>query len=171
MRRDQKDEAFSLGPRWRPHRRRLPAQEGFTLLELIVVMALMSLLMGLVLPGLLRSVHRESQRAAMRGLTVTLRVARSVAATSGHPVRLFLNIKTGHYRLEGSSRQGDLAGLTLAEVRLVWQNLERTQGYITFYGDGSSSGGKLVLVEPTGRRNLLEVKPITGKVSLGVEGT
>ena len=85
-------------------------------------------------------------------------------------MRLFLDIKTGHYRLEGSNRQGNLAGLSLAEVRLVWQNPERTKGYIAFYGDGSSSGGRLVLIEPTGRRNLLEVKPITGKVSLGAEG-
>lgn len=85
-------------------------------------------------------------------------------------MRLFLNIKTGHYRLEGSNLQGDLAGLSLTEARLVWQNPERTEGYIAFYGDGSSSGGRVVIVEPTGRRNLLAVKPITGKVSLAAEG-
>lgn len=161
---------FSLRPGWWLRRRRGPAQDGFTLLELTVVLALMALLMGLVMPSLLRIWHRENQRAAVRDLTVALRAARSEAATTGRRVRLFLDIKTGHYRLEGSNRQGNLAGLRLAEVRLVWQNPERTKGYFAFYGDGSSSGGKLVLIEPTGRRNLLEVKPITGKVSLGAEG-
>jgi hypothetical protein len=58
--------------------------------------------------------------------------------------------------------------LTLVDARLVWQNPEKRQGYIAFYGDGSSSGGKLELVETTGQRHFLEVKPITGKVSLGL---
>jgi general secretion pathway protein H len=143
------------------------AQAGFTLLELMAVLGLMALLMGLVLPGLLHSWEREKQRAAMRALTATLRTARSEAVTKGQKVRLFLNLKTGGYRMEGSGQGGTLAGLSLEGASLVWQNPEKSQGYIAFYGDGSSSGGKLALVEPNGRRYLLEVKPITGKVSWG----
>jgi general secretion pathway protein H len=143
------------------------AQAGFTLLELMAVLALMALLMGLVLPGLVRSWEREKNRAALRELTAALRTARSEAVTRGRKVRLFLNLKTGRYRLEGSTREGTLTGMSLTDASLVWQNPEKSQGYIVFFGDGSSSGGKLGLVEPTGRRYLLEVEPITGKVSLG----
>ena len=150
-------------PAGTPHR----AQAGFTLLELMAVMALMALLLGLVLPGLLHSWERERNRATLREFTTTLRTARSEAVTTGRKVRLFLNLKTGRYRLEGSTREGALTGVSLTDARLVWQNPEKSQGYIAFYGDGSSSGGKLALVEPTGRRYLLEVEPITGKVSLG----
>ena len=146
------------------------AQVGFTLLELMAVLALMALFLGLIMPSLLRSWERESHRAALRGLTAALRTARSEAVTGRRKVRLFLNLKTGHYRLEGSGQGGVLTGMGLTEARLVWQNPEKSQGYIAFYGDGSSSGGKLALVEPNGRRYLLEVKPITGKVSLGTEG-
>ena len=144
-------------------------QAGFTLLELMAVLVLMALLMGLVLPSLLRSWEREKNRATLRELTTTLRTARSEAVTRGRKVRLFLNLKTGRYRLEGSAREGTLTGVSLTDARLVWQNPEKSQGYIAFFGDGSSSGGKLALVEPTGRRYLLEVEPITGKVSLGSE--
>jgi general secretion pathway protein H len=142
------------------------AQAGFSMLELMVVLALMALLLGLVLPGLLQSWEREKNRATLREFTTTLRTARSEAVTKGLKVRLFLNLKTGRYRLEGSTREGALTGVNLTDARLVWQNPERSQGYIAFYGDGSSSGGTLVLVEPTGRRYLLEVESITGKVSL-----
>ena len=126
----------------------------------------MALLLGLVLPSLLHSWERERNRATLRELTTALRTARSEAVTSGNKVRLFLNLKTGRYRLEGSNFQGALTGVSLTDARLVWQNPEKSQGYIAFFGDGSSSGGKLALVEPTGRRYLLEVEPVTGKVSL-----
>ncbi len=144
-------------------------QAGFTLLELLAVLALIGLLMGLVLPNLMRTWEREKQRSTLRELATALRTARSEAITKSQTVRLFLNLKTGHYRLEGIAREGALTGLQLSDARLVWQNLEKSQGYIAFYGDGSSSGGKLALVDPTGRRYLLEVEPITGRVSLGSE--
>ena len=145
------------------------AQAGFTLLELMTVLGLMALLMGLVLPGLLHSWERESNRATLREFTTTLRTARSEAVTRGLTVRLFLDLKTGRYRLEGSNLQGALMGVSLTDARLVWQNPEKSQGYIAFFGDGSSSGAHLALVEPTGRRYLLEVESITGKVSLESE--
>jgi general secretion pathway protein H len=145
-------------------------EAGFTLLELMAVLVLMTLLLGLVLPSLFRSWEREKSRAALRGLAVALRTARSEAVTEGHRTRLFLDLKTGRFWLEGSERAGRLTGLGLADAKLVWQNPGRSQGYIAFYGDGSSSGGQLVLTEATGHRNLLEIKPITGKVSLSTIG-
>lgn len=141
-------------------------QAGFSLLELVAVLFLMALLLGLVLPGLIGSWEREKNRSTLREFTTTLRTARSDAVTRGSRVRLFLNLKTGRYRLEGSTQEGALKGVSLTDALLVWQNPEKSRGYIAFYGDGSTSGGKLALVEPTGRRYLLEVEPITGKVSL-----
>ncbi len=141
-------------------------QAGFTLLELLAVLALMGLLLGLTLPSLMHTWEREKHRAALRELTTALRTARSEAVTKSQTVRLFLNLQTGRYRLEGAAREGALTGMRLSDARLVWQNLEKTQGYIAFYGDGSSSGGALTLIDATGRRYLLEVKPVTGKVSL-----
>ena len=141
-------------------------QAGFTLLELMVVLALMTLMMGLVLPNLVRSWEREKNRATLRDLTATLRTTRSEAITRGFKVRLFLNLKSGRYRMEGSAREGTLTGVRLTDARLVWQDPEKSRGYIAFFGDGSSSGGSLMLVEPSGRRSFLKVEPITGRVSL-----
>jgi general secretion pathway protein H len=141
-------------------------QAGFTLLELMVVLALLALLMGLVLPGLQRTVKKERDRATLRQLTTTLRLARSQAATTRQRVRVFVNRETGQYRLEGSDRRGVLTGMRIGETRLVWQDQTHRQGYIAFYGDGSSSGGKLALEDITGRRYTLEVAIITGRVTL-----
>lgn len=141
---------------------------GFTLLELVVVLALLALMLGLVLPGLIGVVKKERDRASLRQFTTVLRLARSQAATSHQRVRVFLNKENGRYWLEGSNRKGGLAGMRLGDVRLVWEGADRRQGYIAFYSDGTSSGGKLVMTDLTGRVYDLEVEIITGKVILRI---
>ena len=97
---------------------------------------------------------------------MVLRLARSQAATSHQRVRVFLNKENGYYWLEGSNRKGVLAGMRLGDIRLVWEGTDRRQGYVAFYPDGTSSGGKLVMTDLTGRVYDLEVEIITGKVTL-----
>ena len=141
-------------------------QQGFTLLELIVVLALVSLLLGLMVPSFQHTISREQDRANIRQLATVLRLARSQAATKHLRVRVFVNKQSGRYWLEGSKHNGGLAGMRLGDTRLVWEGVDRRQGYIAFYADGTSSGGKLVITDPTGRPYNLEVEIITGKVTL-----
>jgi prepilin-type N-terminal cleavage/methylation domain-containing protein len=155
-----------LGRAGLPSWGRPPGAGGFTLLELMVVLGLMSLIMALVLPGLHRSYQREQDRANLRRLVVALRAARSEAATNCQRVRVFLDLRTGQYRLEGSPQRGQLTGMQLSDARLVWQDQVKQHGYIAFYGDGSSSGGRLRLVDPAGQLHVVEVEVITGRVSL-----
>jgi type II secretion system protein H len=157
-----------LGPEvggW-PGRRGRRAEGGFTLLELMAVLGLMALIMALVLPGLRQSYGKERDRANLRRLVVALRAARSEAATNRQRVRVFVDVKTGEYRLEGSPERGQLTGLKLTDARLVWQDQVKRHGYVAFYGDGSSSGGRVGLVDAAGRRQVLEVEVITGRVTL-----
>ncbi len=135
----------------------------------MVVMALLAILVGLVLPGLMGSWERAGARANIRKLASALRLARSEAATHGCRVRLFLDVKSGRFNVEGSHQQGALTGLHLAEPQLVWEDRDKAQGYVAFYGDGSSSGGKVIIEEPSGQRHLIKVQPITGRVDLAIQ--
>jgi general secretion pathway protein H len=145
-------------------------EQAFSLLELLVVLALMTLFLGLVVPSMYQSWRREQDRASLRQMVATFRTARSVAATKRQRVRVFVDLTTGNYRLEGSSQTGQLSGIRLTEAHLVWQDPERRRGYIAFYADGSSSGGHLAMVGPARQRQVLEVETVTGKVLLKAGG-
>ncbi|MFA5112369.1 MAG: prepilin-type N-terminal cleavage/methylation domain-containing protein, partial [Desulfobaccales bacterium] len=84
---------------------------GFTLLELLAVLALLGLMMALVLPGLQRTLQRERERADLRQFMTAMRTARSVAATTHTRQRVFIDLKNHRYRLEGSPHLGELGGL------------------------------------------------------------
>lgn len=149
-----------------------PGEQGFTLLELLMVMALLTVIMGLVVPTMFGTWHREQEKASLRQLMITLRSARSLAATTHQRVRVFLDLSGGRYRVEGASRVGELSrGFRLGDAHLVWQDREARQGYIAFYGDGSSSGGYLVLTDKGGVKQVIDVEIITGKVSLKTAGS
>jgi len=139
----------------------------------MLVLGLLTLIMGLVLPTFRGGVEREQMRASLRHFMGTLRTARSQAATQRRQVRVFLDLRAGGYRLEGSARDlGRLKGMRVTDAHLVWQdrNPASRQGYIAFYGDGSSSGGFLTLLDPAGRQFNIRVEIITGQVVLESSG-
>ena len=145
-------------------------ESGFTLLELLAVLALLTLLMGLVLPDLLKSYKREQERANIRRFLSILRTARSEAVTRHQRVRLRVDIKAGRYQVEGFASHGAFPGLRLENPHLVWEDIDRRTGFIIFYRDGSSSGGRLGFADSTGRQYRVEIETVTGRINLKVEG-
>jgi prepilin-type N-terminal cleavage/methylation domain-containing protein len=143
-------------------------EQGFTFLELLTVLALMTLLLGLVAPTFYRGWERERLKASLRDLSAILRLARSVAVVERSRVRVFVDLEYGRYWLEGTGRQGKLpVGTRFTQAALVWQDKSHRQGYFEFYGDGASSGGYLDVEGPRGRKYKLYVDIITSKVSFG----
>lgn len=58
------------------------ARRGTTLLELIVVLAILGVLAGVAVPGMRAAAARRATRAAARDLALLLSAARQIAATS-----------------------------------------------------------------------------------------
>ncbi len=144
-------------------------ERGFTFLELLTVLALITLLLGLVAPTFYRSWEKERLMSALRDLSAVMRLARSVAVTERARVRVFVDLEYGRYWLEGTGRQGKLpVGTRFTHATaLVWQDRSRRVGYVAFFGDGASSGGRLDVEGTQGRKYVLNVDIITGKVALG----
>lgn len=113
------------------------AERGFTLLEMLVVLAITTLLAGLLYPGIETARFAVRQRLAREQLAAGTEAARAMALRSGAPVTLASGDQ-GAVLTIGSSRR-----ITLDPSGAI--RLAMRPQTITFYPDGSTTGGQLVL--------------------------
>lgn len=128
-----------------PTSRSRSADAGFTLLELLVVLALLALMSATVLPRFMAGTGPSARDWAARSAH-ELRAARQQAIIAARPVRVPI--------------AADVARLRTLDGRAA--------DAILFFPDGGSSGGRITF-ELRGRQVLVVVDDLTGAVRL-VEG-
>jgi general secretion pathway protein H len=127
-------------------------QAGFTLLEVIVVMAILGLVLGLAgLYGPMRSARLDLDVAA-RDLAGSLQLARSRAIAQNRPVTVTLDATS--YSLDGAPPRPLAATVAAADRRSI-----------AFAPHGGSAGGAVVL-QAGDRRAAVQVEWLTGRVSI-----
>jgi len=82
-----------------PAPRRFPAAAAFTLMELLIVVALLAVVLTLSLPSLRKLSAKSELRTAARQLRVTLLEARLAAIDSGRPVVFRYQPEGGQYEV------------------------------------------------------------------------
>jgi general secretion pathway protein H len=141
-------------------------EKGFTLIELVVVMAIVALLLAIVLPfGMHRRGHDELAQGA-RELAAALRLARSRAILVNRPASFVVDVENGFYRPPGASAARAVpTGSRLSLFTAQEEQLSGTIGAIRFFPDGSSTGGGVALSLGAVRYDIL-VDWLTGGVSV-----
>jgi prepilin-type N-terminal cleavage/methylation domain-containing protein len=117
---------------------------GFTLPELLVVLAILAATAALVVPGVGASVTRMAQKSVSEEMVATLRGLQAEAITKG--VTLRVDAPELRSRLPGWSEGQHLAVVPPLE-----------------YGPtGQASGGVITLSQPDGQSLRWQVDPVTG---------
>jgi general secretion pathway protein H len=124
-------------------------EAGFTLIEMIVVIAVVGLIAGLVLmrqPWISAGFERE---ATQRALADALRLARSRAIAQGRNVSVIC----------------DVAGFSVdgGPVRTLPAHEILSTAHIVFMPDGGSSGGTIIIASGQ-KRMVVTVNWLTGRV-------
>ncbi len=133
---------------------------GFTLIEMIVVLVVLSLAAGLVLArGPMRSASLDL-RAAARTMAADMRTTRAQAIAGDRALLFTLDPVHGDYGVKGGVRHGLAKGIAAVPPPPPAQI-----GRVLFRADGSASGGELELSEHD-RRIRIDTDWLTGAVTV-----
>ncbi|WP_320173371.1 type II secretion system protein [Maridesulfovibrio sp.] len=129
-----------------------PVRNGFTLLELIVVMVIMSIVMAVLLPRLSGQLTGNSLRAAVADLGAIATSARFRAADTGKQHILVINKETKNLKLL-SADKGEILSLTSLPARVAVKDMEllgkSVSGHemrIIFFPRGTATPARFKLV-------------------------
>lgn len=139
---------------------------GFTLLELLIALAIAALVLSIALPNLSRRPGRLQIGAAAHEIAAALRLTRSRAISQNRPALFIADIDSGSYRPASVGASGQVpAGVRLSLYTTRDQSSSGPLASIRFYPDGSSSGGGVALADGGLRYEVL-VNWLDGHVSI-----
>lgn len=134
------------------------ASRGFTLLEMLVVIVLMSIGIGVVGFGLHKGLQQAADRQLLGQMVQALRTTRSAAIISGQPRETSFDLDRRTFKVPGKRPQQ-----WPAEVGVQLNTAADLNAAVAFYPDGSSSGGNLLVFQGE-RRWRIDIGWLTGSV-------
>lgn len=134
-------------------------ETGFSLIELLVVLVLLSAVVAISMPAFSNSTQSLKAREAARQIYGLLRTARSEAITWSKSTVVVIDENTREVAvMDARDRYVVPAGLQLA------LDIEAAHtGRVTFYPDGSASGTRFALLS-SNRRFRFDVEPLSGRI-------
>lgn len=146
------------------------SERGFTLIELVLVLAILALSTAVVLPNIEKGLQdRQVRRSALK-LAATARELRSRALYDGVPVRLLLNIPRNTFGAAKDQEVQFPSDVRIARVE-GGEDISREMHGFAFYPNGSSQGGQIILTDAS--RNtayVVSLHPLTGKIEVAPRG-
>jgi prepilin-type N-terminal cleavage/methylation domain-containing protein len=159
---------------------------GFTLLELLVVMAVLAITGFALRPGIAGMINNAKERTAVRQLVSIFTAARAESVARGKLFRVVYDSGTASFstemqtdpvtdrssfktvRLIGRQRFNLPQQLSLAELWIAGQQIESPLAEIYFYPDGRTDGAWLLLENDRGAETIVSVASATGRVKIDV---
>ena len=138
---------------------------GFSLVELLAVLALIGLIMGLVGGSIVRNLDSIKTRRAGKDVVTALRYTRGQAIITREQQWLEINIEKMTYLAPGKEAVVLPEGVEISVKTALSDILDESTGRIRFFPDGSSTGGRISLM--AGHREwLISVAWLTGEITL-----
>lgn len=145
---------------------RQSGSSGFTLIEVLVALAIMVLVVAIVVPLSWRNQQNAQAAASARQIVDALRLTRERAILDNRPADFVMDIRKDMYRAAGAASPAILPGNLKVSLSTTDDLvINDSAGVIRFFPDGSSSGGGVTLIG-TDDRYIVAVDWLTGGISI-----
>lgn len=140
---------------------------GFTLVELLVVFAILGLLLGLAPMAFERLREGAQYRDAVRGMTAQLRAARHRALSEGREVLFAVDLDRHRYGSDDADGWRVLPRELQLRAVVAGGPAQQASGVasIRFLPGGGASGGSVELIRSSGAGTRLRVDWLSGRVT------
>ena len=138
---------------------------GFSLVELLVVMAIVAAALVLAMPRFSRTQSAPSLRATAFALAASARAARAQSIASNEDVTFVLDFQSNTYGTRSGSLVALPPGIALSVETAKEVVRERADASLIFYPSGGSTGGRIILSSPLARATVT-VDWLTGTVTV-----
>lgn len=139
--------------------------KGFTLVELLVVLAILGAITALAPFVLHKAVPSLEQRAAARDLAGALSSARSLALSQNAPTAVVIDVTDKSYAVEGRVSKTLPEALQVTLVTATSELEDEDRGRIVFYPDGTATGGEVRLASEE-QTEVVVVDWLTARVTI-----
>jgi general secretion pathway protein H len=136
---------------------------GFTLVEMLVVLALVALITAISLPYSVKSGAARQLDAAAEIVAAQLRTARSAAIAANDQRDLAFDLKARTISGPAGLRATTLPAEITLSVTTADNLVQDITAAITFFADGGSTGGTVTL-GAQGEQRLVKINWLTGSI-------
>lgn len=142
--------------------------QGFTLLELMIVLTISVLALTVVAIRIGSGDQSTKLMITARDLASAMRYAHGQALLTHQPVAVVINLDDNSYRISEQERIYSFPEAIEVSLEIAEEEFAKGEGGIRFFGDGSSTGGRVTL--QWGAQLLrVDVNWITGAVRISDE--
>jgi len=142
------------------------AARGVTLLELLIVLAIMAIVAGFMIPMFGGPISTSELRSAARELAAGLRLAQSEAVSQRRQTFLVLDVAGKRFKVDNDPHEHKLPSKVELKLFTAQNDLvSDSVGSIRFFPDGGSNGGRITVASGD-RKFDVDIDWLTGRVAI-----
>jgi len=138
-------------------------RSGFTLLELIIVLFLITLMLGLSSAFFANTLPSARLNAAAREMAAAIKQARHLAQLNGETQVLTIDMDSRSYGIEGLGEKVLPSGIYIKVIDPLAGDITTGKYHMTFHPAGSTEGGTVVLWN-NAKVAQINIDPVAGAV-------
>ncbi len=136
-------------------------QNGFTLLELIIVMFISALILGISVVFFANAMPAEKFNATVRELSSAIKYSRAKARATGERQVITIDLDAKVYTMEGGRRKVIPPDINVKIINALSEALENGAFELVFHPTGAMEGGTIELSTKNRKANI-SIDPIVG---------